>query len=264
MKSKRKNFSTLTSIVRKLRSPSGCPWDRKQDINSLKSYLLEEVYELIEAIDRKDVETIRYELGDLMLQIVLASQIASEKGWFNVHDVIESICTKLTERHPHVFGTTEVNDASEVLKLWCEKKMQNEKSSGSVLNGIPKNLPALKRAELITRRASSVGFDWRERDDVIEKVKEEVGEFFEAIRSKKGERIEEEFGDLLFTLVNLSRFLNICAEDSLQLSNSKFIERFKELERSIRQMGMTLDEVGLELMDEIWESKKGRSHHRSE
>jgi len=252
-------FDKTVEIMRKLRSEHGCPWDRKQTHQTLKSYLIEEVYELMEAIDEGDPEKMKEELGDLLFQIVFHAQLASERGEFNIRDVLEGINQKMLSRHPHVFGTEQLDTAEQVLKRWDEFKKKEGKLQESLLEGVPKAMPSLLRAKKVQERASKVGFDWSELNEVLEKVKEEFSEFVESLRHDKKEEIEEELGDLFFSLVNLSRFVKVNPEDALQKTTSKFIKRFKYIENKARQLGKSLQDMSLEEMDALWEeAKRGR------
>ncbi len=252
-------FDKTVEIMRKLRSEHGCPWDRKQTHQTLKSYLIEEVYELMEAIDEGDPEKMKEELGDLLFQIVFHAQLASERGEFNIRDVLEGINQKMLSRHPHVFGTEQLDTAEQVLKRWDEFKKKEGKLQESLLEGVPKAMPSLLRAKKVQERASKVGFDWSELNEVLEKVKEEFSEFVESLRHDKKEEIEEELGDLFFSLVNLSRFVKVNPEDALQKTTSKFIKRFQYIENKARQLGKSLQDMSLEEMDALWEeAKRGR------
>ncbi len=250
-----KSFYKLVDVMKKLRGKNGCPWDKKQNHKSLKPYLIEEVYEVIDAIDREDYNDLKEELGDLLLQIVFHSQIAKENGIFTIDDVAEGIVEKLIRRHPHVFGDVKVKDSDEVLKNW--EKIKKEEGKESVLDGVPKGLPALLKARRVQEKAKRVGFDWKNIDGALEKVEEEFKELKEAIKSNKKDEISEEFGDLLFSLVNVSRFLGIDAEDSLQQTINKFMERFKAIENKIKKSEKkNIEEYSLEELDELWDRVK--------
>ncbi len=247
------NFEDLKEIMSELRKK--CPWDRKQTHESLKKYLIEETYEVIDAIDRKDWEALKEELGDLLLQPVFHAKIAEEEGRFNIDDVVDHLCKKLIERHPHVFGEEEARSAEEVLKNWERRKLKKRKS---VLEGVPKSLPALMRAEKLQKKASKVGFDWKNLKDVEEKVREEWNEFWKASKSGKREEMEHELGDLLFAIVNLARFLKIDPEEALQKANERFIRRFEYVENKVKESGKGWDEFSLEELDRFWEEAKER------
>jgi len=247
----RYTFEDLKGIMKELRQK--CPWDKKQTHESLKKYLIEETYEVIDAIDKKDWEALKEELGDLLLQPVFHATIAEEEGKFNVDDVVDHLCKKLIERHPHVFGEEEAKTAEEVLKNWEKRKLEKRKS---VLEGVPKHLPALMRAEKLQKKASKVGFDWQNLEEVKKKVLEEWNEFWEAVERGNREEIEHEFGDLLFALVNLARFLNIDPEEALQKANERFIKRFSHVERRVKESGKRWEEFTLEELDRFWEEAK--------
>ncbi|GAB5047019.1 nucleoside triphosphate pyrophosphohydrolase [Thermodesulfovibrio sp. TK110] len=251
-----KKFDELVKIMETLRSEKGCPWDRVQTHDTLKRYLLEEAYELIEAIENKEPEAIKEELGDLLLQIVFHSQIAKEEGNFDINDVIKSIIQKMISRHPHVFGEAEFKTPEEVLNQWDERKKEEGKLSSSILEGIPLALPALLRAYKIQSRVSKVGFDWDNAQGVIEKIKEELKEVEEAVETKEKDRIEEEIGDLLFSIVNLARFLRIDPETALRKTNRKFEKRFKSMEKLVRKKGKSLKDMSLQEMDNLWDEIK--------
>lgn len=251
---KKKDFETLVKIMAKLRHKHGCPWDRQQTHASLRQYLLEETYEVIETIDNEDYTELRNELGDLLLQIVFHSQIAQESGHFTIWDVIRSINEKLIRRHPHVFGEEKIETA-EAQKINWEKIKQKE-GRKSVLDGVPKSLSALLRAHRIQNKASHLGFDWENAEQVWEKVEEEIKEFLDAVEQKDQAKIESEFGDLLFSLVNYSRFIKVNPEDSLRLSVEKFMKRFKYIEKELANSGRTVDTATFSEMDEIWEKSK--------
>ena len=247
----RYTFEDLKRIMKELRQK--CPWDRKQTYESLKKYLIEETYEVIDAIDKKDWEALKEELGDLLLQPVFHATIAEEEGKFNIDDVVDHLCKKLIERHPHVFGEEEAKTAEEVLKNWEKRKLEKR---SSVLEGVPKHLPALMRAEKLQKKAAKVGFDWRNIEEVKEKVNEEWNEFQKAIESGNKGEIEHEFGDLLFALVNLARFLNIDPEEALQKANERFIKRFSYVERKVKESGKPWEEFTLGELNRFWEEAK--------
>lgn len=253
-------FDRLVRIMETLRSEKGCPWDRVQTHDTLKRYLIEETYELIEAIEQKDIKAIKEELGDLLLQIVFHSQIEKEKGNFDINDVIETIIQKMIGRHPHVFGSLEFKTPEEVLAQWDDRKKEEGKLHESILEGIPKSLPALLRAYKIQSRVAKVGFDWESVDGVIDKIKEEIKEVEEAIKSGEKNKIEEEVGDLLFSIVNLARFLKIDPEAALRSTNRKFEERFKKLEKIAKERGKQLKDMSLSEMDTLWEDIKNEEN----
>jgi len=249
-------FQTFKTIVGRLRSPDGCPWDRKQTHGSLKQYLLEESYEVLETIDDNDMSGLSEELGDLWLQIMLHSQIAEEQDEFRLADVLRKINTKLIYRHPHVFGDKNVKDADEVSLNWQELKGSEKPGNNSILAGVPKGMPALAASQSLQRRAASVGFDWEKLDDVMEKLVEEVNELRQA--GSKAEQ-ESEFGDILFTLVNIARRMDIELESALRQTNARFTRRFNYIEDSCRSKGMNLKNMTLAEMDSLWNEAKKKS-----
>lgn len=246
-------FDRLVHIMHRLRRE--CPWDKKQTRESLKPYLIEEAYEVLDAIESNDPEKLKEELGDLLLQVVFHAEIAKEKGEFDIYDVIDFLCNKLIYRHPHVFGDVKVKDAEEVLRNW-EKLKSKEKNHSSVLEGVPDNLPALIQAFRLQEKASKVGFDWDNVEDVHKKVEEEWKELQEAIESGDRQAIEEEFGDVLFALANLARFLEIDPESALRGCNRRFKRRFQYIEESLKRQGKTPEEVDLNYLDRLWEEAK--------
>ncbi len=246
---KKYTFEDLVRIMEELRKK--CPWDREQTHESLKKYLIEEAYEVLDAIDSKDDEKLKEELGDLLLQPVFHAQIAKERGAFGINDVIDALVRKLIERHPHVFGNATAED---VLKNWEKKKIEKRKS---VLDGIPKHLPALMRSQKLQDRASQVGFDFTDISQVFDKLKEEIEELKESIERNDRENIEHEIGDILTAVVELARFLNVNAEEALQKANERFIRRFRYMEEKAKEMGKRLEDMSLEEMDKLWlEAKK--------
>ncbi len=241
-------FDRLISIMQELRQK--CPWDKRQTHESLKKYALEEVYELLDAIDSEDPRKLKEELGDILLQVVFHSQIAKEEGRFDIHDVIEHLCSKLIGRHPHVFGS---ECAEDVLKNWEHRKAQERES---ILDGIPKNMPALLRSRKLQDRASSVGFDFQRVEQALEKIQEEIQELKESLENKDEQNLEHELGDILTAVVELGRLLGIDAELALHRANERFEKRFRMMERMARQMGKDLRSMSLEEMDELWKSAK--------
>lgn len=246
------SFAALLGIIARLRGPQGCPWDRSQTPASLKPTLIEECYEVVEAIDQGDSKKLCEELGDLLMHIVLQSQIAAESGRFDIKDVIEGINTKLIHRHPHVFGESKVKDAREVILNW-EALKQEEREGASILSSLPKGMPGLAYSQAMQRRAARVGFDWKEIDNIIEKLTEEVEELEQAVEP---ERKVQEFGDLLFTLANIARRLDIDLEESLRLANERFYRRFCYMEEACHKKGISLDSLSLEEQDKLWEEAK--------
>ena len=249
------NFEDLVEIVKILRKE--CPWDRKQTHQSIKDNLIEEAYEAIEAIDREDFEELKKELGDLLLHVVFHSRMATETQDFNIEDVIYSIQEKLIRRHPHVFGDAKTEDEKEVAANWEAIKMEEGKES--VLDGLPAHLPSLIKAQRMQEKAANVGFDWPEWRQVWDKLEEELGELKEVLEEENIEKSKEEFGDLLFSLVNVGRFFDLNAEDSLRMTNNKFIKRFQYIEQQIQDSDRNMNEVSLEEMDGIWEEAKSKA-----
>ncbi|MCX7762609.1 MAG: nucleoside triphosphate pyrophosphohydrolase [Candidatus Kryptonium sp.] len=246
-------FSELVEVVRKLRKE--CPWDREQTHKSIRHNLIEEAYETVEAIDNDDFEELKKELGDLLLHVVMHSIMAEEDGKFTLDEVIFLIKEKLIYRHPHVFGDLKVDNSKEVKHNW-EKLKQSENNRDSVISGIPKSLPALIKAYRVQEKASSVGFDWKHPDDVWKKVEEEIKELKRTIQINDQSKIEEEFGDLLFAIVNYSRFLKVNPESALNKAVEKFTRRFQYIERELKSQGKDIYSTTLEEMDEIWERIK--------
>jgi len=251
------NLKKLVEIVARLRAPDGCPWDRQQDHSSLRPYILEEAYETIEAIDEKNDEKLAEELGDLLLQIMLHARIAAEREAFDIETVAAMISRKLIDRHPHVFESKKEITAREVLHNWERIKQRQAKNHDySVLQGVPAASPALLKAFRVQEKVGRYGFDWKKPDDVIEKVKEEIEEFNRAFADGDQDRMEEEFGDLLFSLVNLGRHYKLQAESALNRTTNKFIKRFQYIEEKLRSRGRTLDQSNLEEMDGLWQEAK--------
>ncbi len=247
-------FEKLVDVMKRLRVE--CPWDKEQTHDSIKAATLEEAHELVEAIDEKDFSEMRGELGDLLLHIVFHSQMASETSKFDIDDVIDGITEKLIRRHPHVFGDTKVKDNDEIMYNW--EKIKLEEGRKSVLDGVPKTLPQLHRSFRIQEKASKVGFDWDKKEKVWEKVKEEVEEFEEISNTNNEEKTEEEFGDLLFSLVNYCRFIGINPENALRTTNEKFIKRFNYIESKLKEAGKKITDVELKEMDKFWEESKNK------
>lgn len=251
------NFQKLLDIMAALRSENGCPWDREQTRESLKPFLIEETYEVLEALDEGSPEKIKEELGDLLFQIVFHCQIAKEQGEFDMNDVIKKITDKMIARHPHVFGEAEFETSEEVLKQWEERKKEEGKLRESILEGIPKELPSLLRAQRLQARAARVGFDWKRVEDVIEKLEEELHEFKVALKNNKNQKeIENELGDIFFVLVNISRFVGVNPEDALRKTISKFISRFRYIEMKAKDTGKSLSDMTFEEMDALWNEAK--------
>lgn len=256
-------FSDLVTIMRTLRSPGGCPWDREQTLRSLRPFLLEETYEALEAIDRGDPASLREELGDLLFEVVFLAQIADEQGDFSIADAIETIATKLVRRHPHVFGDDDrAQSADEVLGRWEELKRDERAAAGdkptTTLAGVPGTLPGLLRAYEYGSRAASLGFDWERASDVIAKIEEEIREVRDALATAHADpaALEEEVGDLLFAIANLSRKLGVEPENALRAANDKFATRFTELERRFAERGLPMKAAGLEALEAEWQALK--------
>ena len=253
----KRSFDELVQLMHTLRSPGGCPWDREQTLTSLKPFLIEESYEVVDAIDRSDTIGLNEELGDFLLQAVFLAEITAESGSFDIYDAITAIHDKLVRRHPHVFAEVSATNAEEVLVNWEKLKNEERKAENkSLLAGVPQSLPALLRASRLTEKAARVGFDWRRADDVFEKVDEELAETREAVASGDREAVQEEIGDLLFTVANLARKLEINAEEALQAANRKFTRRFQSMETQVRADGRNLDQLSLEQMDALWAQSK--------
>lgn len=255
-------FHHLTAIMEKLRSPGGCPWDREQDHRTLKQYLIEEAYEVLEAIDLNDVDKLTEELGDVLLQVVFHAQIAKENGEFDIRDVIAGICRKLIDRHPHIFGDKKVKDSVEVAGNWeaIKKAEKGFTNYAQVLKAIPSNLPALMRAYKVQQKAALVGFDWDRWEDAMAKLEEELAELKAACRSGGEEEIHEEMGDLLFAVVNVCRFLSVQPELCLKAATDKFIRRFEYMEELADR---PLEEMALSELDTLWNRAK-LAFHRHE
>ena len=247
-------FGDLLKIMHRLREK--CPWDASQTRESLKPFLIEECYEVIEAIEEKEPEKIKEELGDLLFQIIFHAEIAKERGEFDIYDVIDSIGLKMKRRHPHVFGTLRVSTAQEVKALWDEHKRAEGKQKDSVLEGVPSAMPSLLRARKLQERAAKVGFDWKKLQEAEAKLEEELKEFKSAIKKKSKKEIEEELGDIFFMLVNISRFLKVDPEDALRKTITKFIHRFRYIESTAKERGISLRDMTLKEMDALWEEAK--------
>lgn len=246
-------FSRLLDIMDDLREK--CPWDQKQTMESLRHLTIEETYELSDAILEKDMQEIKKELGDLLLHIVFYSKIASESGDFTVDEMIHAVCEKLIVRHPHIYGDIKVESEEEVKQNW--EKIKLKQGNKSVLGGVPKSLPAMVKAMRIQEKAAGVGFDWDETDQVWDKVKEEVLEFEEKISGSPEDR-EDEFGDILFALVNYARFIDVNPETALERTNKKFIKRFQYIENSAKEAGKKLQDMTLAEMEELWQKAKNK------
>lgn len=246
----------LEDLVRTLRGPGGCPWDRAQKITDMKEYLLEECYEVLDAIDNAPPAKLREELGDLLFHIVFIAQMAEDKGDFGLQEVLQEIHLKMVRRHPHVFGSVSAEDAEAVRKNWWKIKQAEGATHRSHLEGIPRHLPSLQRAYRLGQRASQVGLDWPEPKSVLGKIREEIDELEDVLESESPSQIREELGDLLFSLANLARLLKENPEDMLQQANKKFLNRFRRLEARAHTEGRTLEGMGPEELDRLWNEIK--------
>jgi tetrapyrrole methylase family protein/MazG family protein len=251
----KRGIDRLLYVVDRLRGEGGCPWDREQTLETLKPYLVEECYEVLDALDDGNPDAHAEELGDVLLQIVLHSRIRSEEDTFTFDDVAHRIADKLIYRHPHVFGDVEVADSDEVLANWEQLKAE-EKQKDSILEGIPRHLPALQKAQRLQSRAARVGFDWEHIHDVVAKIDEELAETREAMDKGNTEHLTEELGDLLFAVVNLARYADINAEEALRKTCDKFIRRFNGVEQRVKDNGQDLHKCGLETLDAHWNAVK--------
>ncbi len=248
------SFQCLLDIMNELREK--CPWDKKQTLESIRPLTIEETYELSEAILSNDLPNIRKELGDLLLHIVFYAKIASEKNAFSIKEVIDGLCDKLVYRHPHVFGDTEADTAGQVVKNWEQLKMKEKDGNKTVLSGVPSSLPALIKAQRVQEKARAVGFDWEQREQVWDKVQEELGELRTEVEKMDAHEMENEFGDLLFSMVNAARLYGIDPETALERTNKKFIKRFGYLEQHTIKKGRPLTQMTLDEMNEVWEEAK--------
>ena len=252
------DVSRLREIVARLRAPGGCPWDREQTHESLRAALIEECYETIEAIEKADDANLREELGDLLLHVVMHAQMGEERKAFALEDVVETVCDKLIRRHPHVFGSVQATESSQVVRLWESIKRVEKGAGSSVMDGLPAAFPALLLADEVQRRAARVGFDWEDASQVIDKVEEEVEELREAIRGEGQPTIEEELGDLFFSVVNVARKLGVDSELALAAATRKFARRFRALEADIAADGRKLEQTSAQDMNALWERNKQR------
>ena len=258
------NFKKLTQIVDTLMSENGCPWDKVQTRESLKPYLVEEVYETLEALDSNDPEQIKDELGDLLYQILFHAKISENRGEFNIQDVVQCISKKMVRRHPHVFKEGTLETPEQVVTQWEEIKKQEKISTlrKSALDGVPKHLPGLLRAQKLQKKAAKHGFDWDEITDVFDKLDEEIAEFKEAVLSGKDDDIEAELGDILFVLVNISKFKKVDAEEALRTTNNKFIQRFQYIEEQVAKRGKELKDTPLAELEQYWQQAKNNLYNR--
>ena len=251
-----KSFKDFVEIIKALRAPGGCPWDREQNLYSLKENIIEEVYELVDALDKKDTENIKEELGDILLHVVFHSNIAEEEKLFSLKDVIDNVSEKMIRRHPHVFGEVDAKTSDEVLKNWDEIKKSEKKTRKSILDGVPKNLPSLHKAYELQKKAAKVGFNWEKKEDCLAKVEEEFAELKEAIKSDAKEEILHEMGDVFFALANLSIFLGIHPDEALRKCNQRFEQRFNYIEKKLEENGKTPADSNLEERDNDWNEAK--------
>lgn len=255
MNEKLKAFERLLGIMDDLREK--CPWDKKQTIESLRHLTIEETYELSDAILKNDPDELKKELGDILLHIVFYARIASETGQFDITDVMNSLCEKLIFRHPHIYGDVKADTDEQVKQNWEKIKQKEKGGNKTVLSGVPESMPALLKAYRIQEKARAVGFDWEEPEQVLDKVKEEINELEEEVKNKTAaEKIEDEFGDVLFSLINYARFLNINPEDALEKTNRKFIKRFTYMEQKIKEQGKQISDCSLAEMDVFWNEAK--------
>jgi tetrapyrrole methylase family protein/MazG family protein len=251
----------LVTLMERLRAPDGCPWDREQTLGSLVPFIIEEAYEVVSAIDAKDPVEIKEELGDLLFQIIFCTRITDETKAFDLADVIDASYEKMVRRHPHVFGDSKAGTSEEVLKRWAEIKKDEKKEKKikeGYLEGIPEVLPALLRAHKVSQKAARAGFDWKDISEVMDKLAEETEEFRKAVEEKDTAGMEEELGDLLFTMVNVGRFLEVNPEDALRKTIGKFITRFHHIEKSLNEKGADLSSAPMEEMERLWQEAKGR------
>jgi MazG family protein len=267
-------FAQLAAVMARLRAPGGCPWDREQTHSTLRTYLIEEAYEVLDALDSRDDSKFTEELGDLLLQVLFHAQIAAEDRRFSIHDVIREIHDKMIRRHPHVFGNVKAKTSAQVLRNWelLKKEERRAKSDDSVevkaahslLDGVPRTIPALLEAFQLTRKAARIGFDWDNVEGIFDKLREESEELREVLRKKESpDRIESELGDILFVAVNLSRFLNVDPEIALHKASSKFTRRFREMEKIAREQGTTLAEIPRPQLESLWGQSKQRELSRA-
>lgn len=258
MQRKRYSFEDLLEIMKTLRSPNGCPWDREQNHESLKKYFIEETYEVLEAIDLESPEKLCEELGDVLLQVIFHAEIAEENGQFTIYDVIDGVSNKMVHRHEHVFGKEQAETADDVIDLWekIKKKEKGAKTQTDILKDVPSMLPSLMRSYKVQEKAAKVGFDWDDVEDAWKKVNEEMEELHDAYRSKDMEKTEEELGDLLFAVVNVARFLKIQPELALTGTINKFIKRFEYIETKSAENGKQLSDMTLDEMDALWDKAK--------
>jgi MazG family protein len=255
-------FARLVEIMARLRSPEGCPWDREQTFDSIKPYLLEGTYEVMDSIDERDWDGLADELGDLLLQVVFFSQMAKDAGHFDITDPIHAINSKLVRRHPHIFADGDAKTADDVTRKWDEIKATEKPRPKGLLAGVPRSLPALMEARQIAGRAAAAGFDWNNVDEVLEKLREELAELDQARQAGSQEGLQDEIGDLLFVIVNIARFLKVDPEQALRGTNSKFRRRFAHVEEGLEAQGKSPREATVEEMERLWQEAKGRETKR--
>ncbi len=251
-------FEKLVNIVKTLRSEHGCPWDREQNLYSIKNLFIEEAFELVDALDNKDIPNIREEIGDVLFHMVFHAAMAEDEGYFTVEDVLHEISEKLIRRHPHVFGTINVENSDEVSVNWDKIKQEEKKHKNKefILDDIPNAYPSMLRAFKIQEKVRKVGFDWNNADDCMMKVNEEFNEFSDAVSSGSKDDMEHELGDVLFALINISRFLKINPDEALRKANSRFTNRFNFIEKSLKSQGRQCTEASLEEMEKLWQEAK--------
>ena len=250
----------LVEIMRILRAPGGCPWDAEQTHESIKKNLIEETYEVIEAINKNDKELLCEELGDLLMQVVFHAQMENESGEFDFDAVSDGVCKKLIERHPHVFGEVSISGVDDVLTNWdaIKRKSKGQKSTTESMLSVPRELPALMRATKLQKKAADVGFDWDDVSGALDKLEEEISELRQAIDNKDSANISEELGDVLFSAVNVSRFVKTDAEEALTASSDKFLSRFTEVEKLAKERNIDMKSVGIDELDKLWDEAKAK------
>ncbi len=255
------NIHDLVDIMLLLRAPGGCPWDAEQTHESIKKNLIEETYEVIEAINKKDNILLCEELGDLLMQVVFHAQMEAEKGAFDFNDVADGVCKKLVERHPHVFGEVTVSGVDDVLTNWdaIKKKTKGQKTATDSMISVPRELPALMRAAKLQKKAADIGFDWDDVGGALDKLEEEIAELRAAIKNNDSANADEELGDILFSAVNVSRFIKVDAEESLTNASDKFLARFTQVEKLANERGINMNEASLEELDALWDEVKAKS-----
>lgn len=254
----RYDINDLISLIALLRAPGGCPWDREQTHRSIKKNFIEETYEVIEAINKNSTDGLREELGDVLMQILLHTQMESEAGNFDFNDVCDELCKKLIVRHPHVFGDVKASNTSEALSSWdaVKQSIKGIKKQSEAMDSIPVELPALMRAQKVQSKAAKVGFDWENQNGAFEKLSEEIDELKNAVSLNNQDNIKEELGDVLFSCVNISRFLDVDSEEALKASTDKFVSRFKIVEDLAREKGISMKDSSLDVLDELWDKAK--------